>query len=91
MFYDEVNEMKMTGAQAVIECLKREQVQVVFGYPGGAVIDIYVSCPTIRIYAIFSCGMSRVLSMPPTASAQGLREMVGVCLATVRPRCDQYV
>ena len=41
MFYDEVNEMKMTGAQAVIECLKREQVQVVFGYPGGAVLTLY--------------------------------------------------
>mgnify|MGYP000861943000 CR=1 FL=1 len=33
--------MKMTGAQAVIECLKREQVQVVFGYPGGAVLTLY--------------------------------------------------
>lgn len=41
MFYNEVNEMKMTGAQAVIECLKREQVQVVFGYPGGAVLTLY--------------------------------------------------
>ncbi|WP_301860092.1 biosynthetic-type acetolactate synthase large subunit [uncultured Megasphaera sp.] len=33
--------MKMTGAQAVIECLKREQVQVVFGYPGGSVLTLY--------------------------------------------------
>lgn len=31
----------MTGAQMVIEALKKENVEVVFGYPGGAVIDIY--------------------------------------------------
>ena len=33
--------MKMTGAQAIIESLKREQVQVVFGYPGGSVLTLY--------------------------------------------------
>ena len=33
--------MKLTGAQAVIESLKREQVQVVFGYPGGSVLTLY--------------------------------------------------
>lgn len=33
--------MKMTGAQAVIECLKQESVQVVFGYPGGTVLTLY--------------------------------------------------
>lgn len=33
--------MKMTGAQAVLECLRREGVEVVFGYPGGAVLSLY--------------------------------------------------
>ena len=33
--------MKMTGAQIILECLKREGVQHIFGYPGGAVIDLY--------------------------------------------------
>lgn len=33
--------MNMTGAQAVLECLKREGVDVVFGYPGGAVLTLY--------------------------------------------------
>lgn len=33
--------MNMTGAQAVIESLKREHVQVVFGYPGGSVLTLY--------------------------------------------------
>lgn len=31
----------MTGARMVIEALKREGVEVIFGYPGGAIIDVY--------------------------------------------------
>lgn len=31
----------MTGARMVIEALKREGVEIVFGYPGGAIIDVY--------------------------------------------------
>ncbi len=33
--------MKMTGAEIFVECLKREGVDVIFGYPGGAVLPIY--------------------------------------------------
>ena len=33
--------MKMTGARAVLECLKREGIDVVFGYPGGAILPLY--------------------------------------------------
>ena len=33
--------MEMTGARAVLECLKREGVDVVFGYPGGAILPLY--------------------------------------------------
>ena len=33
--------MKITGAQAFIKCLEEQGVEVVFGFPGGAVIDIY--------------------------------------------------
>ncbi|PID71781.1 MAG: acetolactate synthase, large subunit, biosynthetic type [Desulfobulbus propionicus] len=32
---------KITGAQAIIQCLKEEGVDIVFGYPGGAVLDLY--------------------------------------------------
>jgi acetolactate synthase-1/2/3 large subunit len=32
---------KMTGAEIFLECLKREEVKHVFGYPGGVVLDIY--------------------------------------------------
>jgi acetolactate synthase-1/2/3 large subunit len=34
-------EMKLTGAQILIECLAEQQVDTVFGYPGGAVLNIY--------------------------------------------------
>ncbi|MBU0484174.1 MAG: biosynthetic-type acetolactate synthase large subunit [Proteobacteria bacterium] len=33
--------MKITGAQALMKCLKEQGVDVIFGFPGGAVIDIY--------------------------------------------------
>ncbi|MES0371443.1 MAG: biosynthetic-type acetolactate synthase large subunit [Mariprofundaceae bacterium] len=33
--------MKMTGAEIFVECLKRENVDTIFGYPGGAVLNIY--------------------------------------------------
>jgi acetolactate synthase-1/2/3 large subunit len=32
---------KRTGAQIILDCLEKEGVQHIFGYPGGAVIDIY--------------------------------------------------
>ena len=33
--------MKLTGAQIVIESLIKENVEVVFGYPGGAIMNVY--------------------------------------------------
>ena len=33
--------LKMNGAQAVLESLKREGVDLVFGYPGGVVLKLY--------------------------------------------------
>ncbi len=33
--------MKITGARMVIESLKEERVDVVFGYPGGAIMNVY--------------------------------------------------
>ena len=32
---------ELTGAQAVVQCLREEGVKTIFGYPGGAVIDLY--------------------------------------------------
>ena len=47
--------MKMTGAQIILECLKREGVQHIFGYPGGVVLDLYDElsrCPEIKHYLV---------------------------------------
>ncbi|TLM68999.1 MAG: biosynthetic-type acetolactate synthase large subunit [Deltaproteobacteria bacterium] len=33
--------MKLTGSKILLECLQREGVDTVFGYPGGTVINIY--------------------------------------------------
>ena len=33
--------MQLTGAQIVIECLKEQGVDTVFGYPGGAILNLY--------------------------------------------------
>ena len=45
--------MSITGAQIVLECLKREGVEVVFGYPGGAVLPSMVisgsTLPTVIV------------------------------------------
>lgn len=33
--------MQLTGAQIVIECLKEQGVDTVFGYPGGQILNVY--------------------------------------------------
>lgn len=33
--------MKMTGAEIFVECLKREGVKHIFGYPGGVILNIF--------------------------------------------------
>ena len=33
--------MQLTGAEIVVECLKEQGVDTVFGYPGGTILNIY--------------------------------------------------
>ncbi|WP_449240473.1 biosynthetic-type acetolactate synthase large subunit [Desulfoscipio gibsoniae] len=33
--------MEITAAQALVQCLEKEQVEVIFGYPGGATLPLY--------------------------------------------------
>ena len=33
--------MQLTGAQIIIECLKEQRTQTLFGYPGGTVLSVY--------------------------------------------------
>ncbi len=35
------NKLKMTGAEIFFECLRRENVDIIFGYPGGATLPLY--------------------------------------------------
>ena len=35
--------MQLTGAEIVMECLKEQGVDTVFGYPGGQIINVYDS------------------------------------------------
>ena len=38
---NENNKRQLTGSQMVIEALRRENTEVVFGYPGGAIMNVY--------------------------------------------------
>ena len=33
--------MQLTGAEIVVECLKEQGVDTVFGYPGGTILNVY--------------------------------------------------
>ena len=33
--------MQLTGSQIVLECLKEQGVDTIFGYPGGTILNIY--------------------------------------------------
>ena len=33
--------MQLTGAEIVMECLKEQGVDTVFGYPGGTILNVY--------------------------------------------------
>ena len=33
--------MQLTGAEIIVECLKEQGVDTVFGYPGGTILNVY--------------------------------------------------
>lgn len=81
--------MKMTGAQIFFECLKREGVEVIFGYPGGAVLDIYHEMPKHNIRHILvrhEQGAAHMADGYARASGK-----VGVCLVTSGPGATNTV
>ena len=57
-----MKKVKLTGAEIIWECLLREQVNIVFGYPGGAILPTYdaLSKYSDRIHHVLP-GMSREL------------------------------
>ncbi|MGD8263284.1 MAG: biosynthetic-type acetolactate synthase large subunit, partial [Desulfobacterales bacterium] len=81
--------MKMTGAQILIDVLKNEGVDTIFGFPGGAVIDIYdaLSKTDIR-HVLVRHEQGAVHAADGYARASG---QVGVCLVTSGPGATNTV
>ena len=71
----------ITGAQAVVESLIAEGVEVVFGYPGGAVIPLYdvlYSSPLRHILTRHEQGQSMLpTAMPGYRQSWGLHATSG--------------
>ena len=82
--------MKMTGAQARIECLRCEGVEVIFGYPGGVLLPLYdvlYDLKEIRhILVRHEQGAAHMADGYARASGK-----VGVCMATSGPGATNLV
>ncbi len=81
--------MKLTGAQILLESLRREDVEVVFGFPGGAVIDIYDQLPNYPLrHVLARHEQGAIHAADGYARASG---RVGVCLVTSGPGATNAV
>jgi acetolactate synthase-1/2/3 large subunit len=81
--------MKMKGAQIFFECLKKEGVEIIFGFPGGSVLDIYHEMPRHGIRHILVRHEQGAAHMADGyARATG---RVGVCLVTSGPGATNTV
>lgn len=82
--------MQLTGSQIVIECLKEQGVDTVFGYPGGTILNIYdelYSHPEIH-HILTSHEQGAAHAADGYARATG---KVGVCMATSGPGATNLV
>jgi len=81
--------MQMTGAQIVVQSLKEEGVDIIFGYPGGVLLDLYD--------VLFKSDIKHVLTRHEQAAAHAAdgyarsTGRVGVCLATSGPGATNLV
>jgi acetolactate synthase-1/2/3 large subunit len=81
--------MKRTGAQILMEILKEEGVDTVFGFPGGAVIDIYDELVKTDIrHILVRHEQGAVHAADGYARSSG---KVGVCLVTSGPGATNTV
>lgn len=83
--------MQMTGAQIVIECLKEQGVDTVFGYPGGAILNVYDELYKHRdeinhVLTSHEQGASHAADGYARSTGK-----VGVCLATSGPGATNLV
>ncbi|MDH7481548.1 MAG: biosynthetic-type acetolactate synthase large subunit [Armatimonadota bacterium] len=82
--------MKITGAQALVESLRREGVEVIFGFPGGVMLPIYdclYDCKDIR-HILVRHEQGAAHAADGYARATG---RVGVCFATSGPGATNLV
>lgn len=83
--------MQLTGAQIIIECLKEQGVDTVFGYPGGAILNIYDALYEYRDeirHVLTSHEQGAAHAADGYARATG---KVGVCMATSGPGATNLV
>ena len=83
--------MQLTGAEIVVECLKEQGVDTVFGYPGGTILNVYDALykhsDEIR-HILTSHEQGAAHAADGYARATG---RVGVCLATSGPGATNLV
>ena len=81
--------MKLNGAQILLECLEKEGVEVIFGYPGGTVIPLYDALYDAKIKNILvRHEQGAVHAADGYARSTG---KTGVCLATSGPGATNLV
>lgn len=83
--------MQLTGSQIVIECLKEQGVDTVFGYPGGAILNIYDELYRHQDeinHILTSHEQGAAHAADGYARATG---KVGVCMATSGPGATNLV
>ncbi|MGN0163316.1 MAG: thiamine pyrophosphate-binding protein, partial [Candidatus Ornithomonoglobus sp.] len=83
--------MQLTGAQIVIECMKEQGVDTIFGYPGGAILNVYDelykhSDEIRHILVSHEQGASHAADGYARATGR-----VGVCFATSGPGSTNLV
>ncbi len=83
--------MQLTGAEIVVACLKEQGVDTVFGYPGGAILNVYDalykhSDEITHILTSHEQGASHAADGYARATGK-----VGVCLATSGPGATNLV
>ena len=81
--------LRINGAQAVLESLKQEGVDVIFGYPGGVVLPLYDEIYKMKFpHILVRHEQGAALAADGYARATG---EVGVCLSTSGPGCTNLV
>ncbi|MEY8426563.1 biosynthetic-type acetolactate synthase large subunit [Lachnospiraceae bacterium 46-15] len=83
--------MKLTGSEIVIECLKEQGVDTVFGYPGGTILNIYDALYKHQddiFHILTSHEQGAAHAADGYARATG---KVGVCMATSGPGATNLV